>query len=300
MPGLNEALDAFINHLKFERGLSKKTQEHYAFDLRKLIPFLQKYEIFEWEKVDAPLLRVWIAKEHHSGIQPRSIARRLSTFRTFYRYLLREGWATHNPVNGVQSPKIHRRLPNAPDIDITQFVLNVIPDNDLDVRDLAMLEVTYASGLRLSELLNLNLSDLDFHEKNVRVIGKGNKERIIPLGSKAISAIEAWLPIRSAWVTPETEDAVFITDKGTRLSPKSAHTRFAKWAQRFSPRHLHPHMLRHAFATHILESSGDLRAVQELLGHSSISTTQVYTQLNFQHLSDVYDKAHPRAHLKKK
>jgi integrase/recombinase XerC len=313
MSSLIAGMEAFLNHLKYERGLSPKTQEHYGLDLRKIIPYLQKNGILDWQHVEAPLLRAWIAKEHSSGINPRSIARRLSTLRTLYRYLLREERVSHNPVNAVQAPKSHHKLPDVPDVDITQHFLDITPENDLDVRDLAMLELTYSSGLRLSELLNINLSDIDFAEKNIRVIGKGNKERIIPLGSRAINAINQWLPIRSEWlefhlqsasenpinqkISPEM--AVFISQKGVRLSPKTVHTRFSKWAERFAPHHVHPHMLRHAFASHILESSGDLRAVQELLGHESISTTQIYTQLNFQHLADVYDKTHPRAHLKK-
>ncbi len=300
MPGLVEGMDAFLNHLKFERGLSLKTQEHYGLDLKKIIPYLQKNEILDWEGVDSPLLRTWVAKEYSGGIHPRSIARRLSTLRTLYRYFIREMWVKHNPVNGVQAPKIRHRLPDVPDVDITQHFLNVVPESEGDVRDLAMLEVTYASGLRLSELIHLKLPDIDFNEKNIRVIGKGNKERIIPIGSKAIQAIELWLPIRNTWASEHSETILFITEKGRPLSPKSVHTRFSKWGQRFSPHHLHPHMLRHAFASHLLESSGDLRAIQELLGHSSISSTQIYTQLNFQHLAKVYDQAHPRAHLKKK
>jgi integrase/recombinase XerC len=316
-------MEAFLKHLKYERGLSPKTQEHYGLDLRKIIPYLQKNGVLDWQYVEAPLLRAWIAKEHSSGINPRSIARRLSTLRTLYRYLLREELVSHNPVNSVQAPKSHQKLPDVPDVDITQHFLDVTPESDLDVRDLAMLELTYSSGLRLSELLNINLSDVDFAEQNIRVIGKGNKERIIPIGSRAITAINQWLPIRSEWLEfhsnsgqnsdsnsdpnfdsgthskISTEMPIFISQKGVRLSPKTAHTRFSKWAERFAPHHLHPHMLRHAFASHILESSGDLRAVQELLGHESISTTQIYTQLNFQHLADVYDKTHPRAHLKK-
>ena len=298
MSGLVAGMEAFLKHLKFERGLSPKTQEHYGLDLRKIIPYLQKNGVLDWQYVEAPLLRAWIAKEHSAGINPRSIARRLSTLRTLYRYLLREELVTHNPVNSVQAPKAHHKLPNVPDVDITQHFLNITPESDLDFRDLAMLEITYSSGLRLSELLNMNLTDIDFAEQNVRVIGKGNKERIIPVGSRAIDAIQKWLPIRLTWAA-ENETAVFISQQGTRLSPKSVHTRFSKWAERFSPHHLHPHMLRHAFASHLLESSGDLRAVQELLGHESISTTQIYTQLNFQHLADVYDKTHPRAHIKR-
>jgi integrase/recombinase XerC len=299
MPALREGMEAFLNHLKFERGLSPKTEEHYGLDLKKLILFLERHGLSDWTQLEAPLLRTWIAKEHQSGIAPRSIARRLSTLRTFYRYLIRENWVTHNPVNSIQAPKIHRRLPNVPDIDITQHFLDVTPDSELDIRDLAMLELTYASGLRLSELLHLKLEDIDFSEHNLRVLGKGNKERVIPVGSKAIQAIQTWLTIRSEWLSESSGTTVFLSEKGHPLSPKTVHTRFSKWAKRFSPHHLHPHMLRHAFASHLLESSGDLRAIQELLGHESISTTQIYTHLNFQHLAEVYDKAHPRARVKK-
>lgn len=297
MSNLAHNTELFIAHLKTERGLSPLTQQHYARDLGKLAAFAQKHNITCWTKIDAPLLRSWVASEHMRGVSGRSISRSLSAIRGLYRYLNREGLTSHNPANAMEAPKSRRKLPDVPDVDATQYFLNIKPECDIDYRDIAILELTYSSGLRLSELLGLNLVDIDFSSHTVRVLGKGNKERVIPLGSRAISALEKWLLIRDTWLS-ETQDAVFITQKGNRITPRAVQQRFNKWGQKHANHHLHPHMLRHAFASHLLESSGDLRAVQELLGHENISTTQVYTHLDFQHLAEVYDKAHPRARKK--
>ncbi|NCX94184.1 MAG: tyrosine recombinase XerC, partial [Gammaproteobacteria bacterium] len=282
MSDLHTHVAQFIDHLRHERQLSPLTCEHYERDLNRIIQFLATQEVSSWTKVTSAHLRLFIAREHSRGVGGKSLARRFSSLRSFYRYLLREKIVNHNPGIGVQTPKTARKLPKVPDVDETQVLLNITPEEDLDVRDLAILELTYASGLRLSELLKIDLTDIDFREANVRVIGKGNKERIIPVGTKAIDALNRWLLLRSEWLKslPETL-AVFISKRGDRLKPRAVQQRFSEWGKRYSAHHLHPHMFRHAFASHLLESSGDLRAVQELLGHQSIGTTQIYTHLDF-------------------
>lgn len=290
---LKQAVDDFLLYLKNEKQLSPQTIINYDRDLNALMRFLQKHEQKDWETLTSNVLKQWIAQLHSKGLNGRSIQRMLSATRSLYRYLLREEQVSQNPALGLRAPKSPRRLPKAPDVDQIAHLLNIATDDPLEIRDLAILELVYSSGLRLSELLSVNVSDLDISDKSLQITGKGNKMRLVPIGSKAQAAINRWLPIRSEHATED--DALFIGPKGSRLTPRQVQKRFERWGKRYGDQHLHPHMLRHAFASHLLESSGNLRAVQELLGHASISTTQIYTHLDFQHLAEVYDKAHPRA-----
>lgn len=295
---MQKQLSDFIRYLESEKQLSNLTVENYTRDCESLIAFLKTQDVNDFKAVTPQHIKLWIAQSHSKGLNGRSIARRLSATRSLYRYLIREEVLDHNPALGLRPPKSERRLPKAPDVDQTANLLNINTDDPLEIRDLAILELTYSSGLRLSELLSINVADLDISDTSLTITGKGNKTRIVPIGAKAQSAINRWLSHRGEFSHMD-EDALFISQKGKRLTSRQVQKRFERWGKRYGDQHLHPHMLRHAFASHMLESSGNLRAVQELLGHASISTTQIYTHLDFQHLADVYDKAHPRAKVKK-
>ena len=231
------------------------------------------------------------------GLAPRSIARELSSLRSFFRFLKANNQIDINPFEGVSSPKMNYRLPRALDVDTISRLLHYSPRTALEIRDKAILELLYSSGLRVSEVTGLNTSDLDFEGREVRVLGKGNKERVVPVGKFAIQSLRNWFRVRSQFGADK--EALFLSRRGTRLTTRSVQVRLRVWSRRFSDEgDVHPHMLRHSFASHMLESSGDLRAVQELLGHASISTTQTYTHLDFQHLANVYDRTHPRSKKK--
>jgi integrase/recombinase XerC len=235
---------------------------------------------------------------HRRGLSGKSIQRALSALRSFYRYLLREKIVTCNPASGVSAPKSARRLPDTLNADQAARLVALEARDPLAVRDRAMLELLYSSGLRLSELVNLNIPELDLSAGSVRVTGKGRKVREVPVGAKARAALRDWLAVRTEFARTE-EAAVFVARNGRRLGARAVQQRLRQWAKRQGLEvPVHPHMLRHSFASHVLESSGDLRAVQEMLGHANISTTQIYTHLDFQHLAGVYDKAHPRARRK--
>ncbi|MGQ7816677.1 tyrosine recombinase XerC [Metapseudomonas furukawaii] len=287
-------LDAYLNHLRSERQVSAHTLEGYLRDLHKVLALCEKAGIANWQDLDARSLRGFVARLHHDGLASPSLSRLLSAVRGLYRYLIREGRCRHDPAAGIQAPKGARRLPRTLDADRAQQLLDgAVEDDFIARRDHAMLELFYSSGLRLSELVGLDLDGLDLADGLVRVRGKGNKVRELPVGRKAREALEAWLPLRTG-ANPE-DDAVFVSRQGRRLTPRAVRARVRQAGVRELGQHLHPHMLRHSFASHMLESSQDLRAVQELLGHADISTTQVYTHLDFQHLAAVYDRAHPRA-----
>jgi len=293
-PLLKIQLQGFLGYMQQQRQFSAYTCEHYQRDLERLIQFLTDQGLSDWNAVTVKHIRHWVITLHQHGLAGRSLQRMLSSTRSLYRYLAKQGLVKHNPAIGVQAPKSPRKLPIAPDVDQTQQMLNTSAQDELETRDLAILELTYSSGLRLAELLSLNLPDIDFAENLVRVTGKGNRTRVVPIGSQAISALQNWLSLRTQ-MAPEGEMAVFLSKQGKRLSPRAVQKRFELWGKQHASQHLHPHMLRHSFASHILESSQNLRAVQELLGHSNISTTQIYTHLDFQHLAKIYDAAHPRA-----
>ena len=289
-------LDSFIKSL---HHLSEHTRNGYQRDLVYLEIFCDKQKINKWSDIDSKQIRCFVASRHQGGISGRSLQRNLSAIRSFYYYLLKLGKVKKNPAEGVVTPKTPRKLPTLLDTDQTVQLLEIKQQNGLAIRDRAMLELIYSSGLRLAELVSTNMNDVDFSDRLLTVIGKGKKMRNIPIGKYAIKAIKNWLKIRQ-YIVNENEVALFISQRGKRISPRSVQERLKKWAiKQGLPSHVHPHMLRHSFASHMLESSGDLRAIQELLGHADISTTQVYTHLDFQHLSQVYDRSHPRAYRKK-
>ncbi len=289
-------LEAFFQYMEVEKRVSDHTLKSYRRDIKQLKSYCLTQQYQTWDSVQPSDIRKHIANRHRNGISSKSLQRELSAIRSFYNYLLKKHIVNSNPANHIRAPKQERKLPKVLDVDQVFGILETNPDSPLEIRDLAMFELFYSSGLRLSELANLNISDIDFTDHSLRVrYGKGGKQRELPIGSKAIAAIKKWLTYR-----PETiAEALFTSTKGQRLGQRSIQLRLDRWCKKIGlPEHVHPHMLRHSFASHLLESSQDIRAVQELLGHSNLSTTQIYTHLDFQHLADVYDKAHPRAKKK--
>jgi integrase/recombinase XerC len=283
----------FLHHLQTERRLSANTRKHYQRDLQSLQAWCRDNGVGDWHRLDTRQVRQYAAQAHRRGLNGRSIQRRLSALRTFYNYLLREGAVRVNPGLDVQAPRVRRHLPDTLNVDDIDRLLRGCSTDTLVVRDITVLELLYSSGLRLAELVALDTTDIDFDACTVRVTGKGAKTRVVPVGSKAIAALHAWLALRAP---AGDETALFTGRGGRRLGARAVQRRIRQHARRRNvPGNLHPHTLRHSFASHLLESSGDLRAVQELLGHADISTTQIYTHLDFQHLAQVYDQAHPRA-----
>nr|BFD45189.1 tyrosine recombinase XerC [Pseudomonas sp. FFPRI_1] len=291
---MHQQLDAYCAHLRSERQVSPHTLQAYQRDLDKVLGFCDKQQVQRWNDLDIQTLRSIIARLHQQGQSSRSLARLLSAVRGLYHYLNREGLCDHDPANGLAPPKGERRLPKTLDTDRTlQLLDGAVEDDFLAHRDQAILELFYSCGLRLSELTSLNLEQLDLADGLVQVQGKGSKTRVLPVGKKAREALALWLPLRALSNPPDS--ALFVSQKGRRLGPRAIQLRVKAAGERELGQNLHPHMLRHSFASHLLESSQDLRAVQELLGHSDIKTTQIYTHLDFQHLAAVYDSAHPRA-----
>jgi len=293
---LDKEIKVFLSYLESIKQYSPNTIKSYERDLLCLSSFLSS-EYKSWKLVNEHEIRTFINSERRRGLSPRSIQRLLSSCRTFFEYLLNEGLIKISPAQNISSPKLAQLLPKAMDADLVQRLLDFKPRGITEIRDKALAELLYSSGLRLSEICRLNLSDLDLKERTCIVVGKGNKTRIVPVGRKAIQAIRVWLQHRSDLTTTKktNTEAVFLNNKGKRISPRSVQLRLEKLCQLRGIPGINPHMLRHSFASHVLESSGDLRAVQEMLGHSDIGTTQIYTKLDFQHLAKVYDKAHPRA-----
>jgi len=288
-------IDRFLVHLTHERRMSPHTRAAYRRDLERLTEFCVRRSIRDWSGLDNPRVRAFASAEHAAGLSPRSVQRRLSAVRTFFEFLMREGCCTSNPGIEVRAPKTAKRLPTALDVDQMGRLLKFRADDTLSTRDKAMLELFYSSGLRLGELVGLDLACLDLKDRTVRVDGKGGKTRIVPVGRFAADALTAWL-LERASLPSLADGAVFVGRSGRRLTARAVQLRVSAWARRMGlEMHVHPHMFRHSFATHLLESSTDLRGVQELLGHADISTTQIYTHLDFQHLAKVYDAAHPRA-----
>ncbi|MFP3976362.1 tyrosine recombinase XerC [Marinobacter sp. KMM 10035] len=285
----------FLRHMASEKRHSPRTCDSYQRDLHRFAVWLVEQGGAQWCAVNSHDLRRYVANLSRQGLSGRSIARHLSAVRRFYQYLLREGLAKDNPALDIRAPKSSRRLPRVADVDQVNTLLDAAPDDPLEVRDRCMFELMYSSGLRLAELASLDIDAVDRQGGEARVVGKGGKTRLLPVGRKALEAITQWLPIR-AGLAPETEPALFVSRRGDRISHRSIQARLSRWGMvKGADQKLHPHMLRHSFASHMLESSGDLRAVQELLGHADIATTQVYTHLDFQHLARVYDQSHPRA-----
>ncbi|XXK28485.1 tyrosine recombinase XerC [Arenicellales bacterium nBUS_45] len=293
-------INRFLDHLKFERRVSDHTVSAYRIDLLRLQEFAVQRKIQNIARLAPPQARLFAAGLRHLNLSSRSIARTLSAARSFYKFLIREGEGKTNPFEGISTPRGERKLPRTLNIEQAAQLVMITPDSDLTFRDRAILELLYSSGLRLSELERSNVCDVDLADKTMTILGKGGKTRIVPVGRHAITAIRSWLQRRQALVSNIEEKALFVSRSGNRLGARAIQKRVEYWAKRQGlDRSVHPHMLRHSFASHMLESSSDLRAVQELLGHSDISTTQVYTHLDFQHLAKVYDKAHPRARRRK-
>jgi integrase/recombinase XerC len=288
----------FRQYLAKERRLSAHTDSNYTRDLTALMRFCTQEGIADWPDLEHAQVRLFAARSHAGGLAPRSVQRRLSAVRSFLNFLIREGVLKHNCAVDVRAPKGQRRLPVTLDADTMARLLEIPAAEPLAVRDRAIMELLYSSGLRLAELVGLNLPDLNPADRTVRVLGKGSKTRVVPVGSKALVALAEWLTARRDLVR-EGNVAVFVGSTGRRLGARAIQKRVEYWALRQGlPMHVHPHLFRHSFASHLLESSGQLRAVQELLGHADIATTQVYTHLDFQHLARIYDASHPRARRK--
>jgi integrase/recombinase XerC len=289
------AVTAFLDHAADEAGLSPATIDAYRRDLDRFSNWCRKHGVEEIESLTQADVRSFAASEHRRGLNPRSVQRRLSGLRRFFRYLRRERVLSGDPSQGVRAPKVRRKLPEVLDIDQVLALLDIPEEDELATRDRAMLELFYASGLRVSELAGLTWDRLDLSEGLVRVLGKGRRERVVPVGRHAVSALERWRGIHAGTAGID-QPRVFTSLKGRPLGVRAIQKRVAYWSQRQGlDQNVHPHQLRHSFASHILESSGDLRAVQELLGHANLTTTQIYTHLDFQHLAKVYDETHPRA-----
>ena len=288
-------LEHFVNHLQNERRLSPHTVSNYSKDLQKFSQHCEENDITHWRDCTVFFMRSFIAAKFRNGMSGRSIQRHIATVRSFFSYLVRENVVKSNPMVGLSAPKAERKLPSPLDVDQITQLLNGDTDKPVLIRDLAMIELIYSSGLRLAELVSLNIDDIDFKEGVVPVTGKGSKTRVLPVGKFAVERVKQWLGVRDA-MCKSSQRALFVSQLGKRISERNVQERFRLWGVRHGmDSRIHPHRLRHSFASHLLESSGDLRAVQELLGHADISTTQIYTHLDFQHLADVYDRAHPRA-----
>ena len=289
----------YLAHLRTERRLSPHTESAYRRDLDALVAFCEAQKIGGWKQLDNFHVRTFAAHEHRDGLGPRSVQRRLSALRGFFNYLIRERVIESNPAADIRAPKAAKRLPKTLDVDQVAVLLERKPTDMLSRRDLAMLELLYSSGLRLAELVGLDVADLDLADRTVRVLGKGSKTRVLPVGKQAIAALRAWLADRATLVKGGSS-ALFVGQSGERLGARAIQRRIGRWAATSDLNvPVHPHLLRHSFATHLLESSRDLRGVQELLGHADISTTQIYTHLDFQHLARIYDESHPRARRRK-
>lgn len=293
-------LEQFLHYLATEKQLSPHTLDNYSRDLIRFLDFTEDENITEWGGVTAKHVRQFVAKIHRQGLAGASIQRMLSAVRSFYRFLARECLVEQNPALAVQAPKSPRKLPSTLDADQMVQLLDIPIIDAVSARDAAIMELIYSSGLRISELVSLEMHSIDLADQSLRVTGKGSKTRMLPIGGKAVAALDRWFEYRHEFAD-YAENALFVSKRGTRISVRAVQQRMDYWGKRLGVQgKVHPHRLRHSFASHMLESSGDLRAVQELLGHEDISTTQIYTHLDFQHLMQVYEGAHPRAHKKDK
>ncbi len=294
---IKAVLEAFINDLTHIRRLSPHTVSAYQRDVTHWQTAMAAEGLNQIEEVSNLHLKNYFMQLSARGLAPKTLARKRASIKALFDHQIRQGHADVNPMDLISTPKLDRKLPEVLDVDAINQLLNIPIGNDLSIRDKALLELFYSSGLRLSELSELQWSSVDMGSEMVRVLGKGSKTRVIPIGSQALEAIKRWLPISQVW--GGGKDWVFVTQRGGRLKQRSIQVRIKHWAQQQGLwSRVYPHLLRHSFASHVLESSGDLRAVQEMLGHADLSTTQIYTHLNFQHLAAVYDKAHPRAKKK--
>jgi integrase/recombinase XerC len=280
----------FISQVK---NLSENTSKSYERDLKKLHLFLSDLNISEYSQISAETCSAWVGSLYSQNNNPKSIQRHLSSAKGFFRFLKKNNLIDSSPFELISAPKSSSVLPEVLSPEDVEQLLNFKPANMIEIRDMAIVELMYSSGLRVSETSNININDFEENKTFLRVLGKGSKTRLVPMGRFAINAINNWLVEREKILN--NTDALFLNSKGTRLTVRSIQLRLKKMAVKQGLPPIHPHMLRHSFATHMLESSGDLRTIQELLGHSSLSTTQIYTKLDYQHLAKIYDKAHPRA-----
>lgn len=288
----------YWDFLRIEKQASPHTLSNYQRQLSAVCEMLDSAGVCDWLALDSSTVRWVLSQSHKQGLSAKSIGLRLVALRQWLNFLVEQGRLKANPAVGIKAPKVNKHLPKNIDAEQIDHLLNIEENSPLALRDVAMMELMYSSGLRLSELQGLNLGDMDLSSGEVRVLGKGSKERVVPIGAKAIEALNAWLAVRVSF--QPKNNALFLNRSGGRLSHRSIQLIMEKWGKKQGlETHLNPHKLRHSFATHMLEDSGDLRAVQELLGHSSLSTTQIYTHLDFQHLAKIYDEAHPRARRKK-
>lgn len=299
---LSHAVEHYLQYIEVVRGYSAHTVKNYRRDLDKLIEFCSTHNIDDISRLNASLLRQWVATLSRDKLSATSIQRHLSSTRSLYKFLARSRSDLDDPTAGVKAPRTPRTLPKSLEPDQVNQLLNHPSETALMARDLAIAELLYSAGLRLSELVGANLNDLDRNEKVITVIGKGQKTRVVPVGGPALTALAEWMKYRPMGKEALGYDSpLFVTQRGKRMSPRTVQDRLRQLAIKHGmTQRVHPHVLRHAFASHLLESSGDLRAVQELLGHANIATTQIYTHLDFQHLAKVYDQAHPRAQKRSK
>ena len=286
---INEYL-VFVSQVK---NLSENTTKSYERDLKKLYLFLEKLNVTNYSEIKEEICSAWIGDLYSQNNKPKSIQRHLSSAKGFFRFLKKNNLISSSPFELVTAPKSSNTLPDVLSPEDVEQLLNFKPSNTIEIRDMAIVELMYSSGLRVSETVNINISDFEENMSFLRVLGKGSKTRLVPMGRFAINAINNWISEREK--ISNNTDALFLNSKGSRLSVRSIQLRLKKMAIKQGLPPVHPHMLRHSFATHMLESSGDLRTIQELLGHSSLSTTQIYTKLDYQHLAKIYDKSHPRA-----
>lgn len=302
---LHAAVEQFLDYAATARRLSPHTLAGYRRDLQAFVDFCTEHGLRQSTDCDSGHIRQFVSKRRQQGASATTISRQLSALRSFFQYQLRQGFIKANPAQGISAPKRGRRLPSTLDVDQVKHALEFSGDRPIDLRDRAIMELFYSSGLRLAELASLDRHGIDLKEGLVTVTGKGNKRRTVPVGRMAVEALQKWLRHRdtitngSSKDSASDEDALFLNNRGGRLGHRGIQARLSYRAkQQGLPQHLHPHKLRHSFASHMLESSGDLRAVQELLGHANLATTQIYTHLDFQHLAQVYDRSHPRANRK--
>ena len=291
-PILND-INAYLVFVSQVKNLSENTTKSYERDLKKLYLFLEKLNVTNYSDIKEEICSAWIVDLYSQNNKPKSIQRHLSSAKGFFRFLKKNNLISSSPFELVTAPKSSNTLPDVLSPEDVEQLLNFKPSNTIEIRDMAIVELMYSSGLRVSETVNINISDFEENMSFLRVIGKGSKTRLVPMGRFAINAINNWLNEREK--ISNNTDALFLNSKGSRLSVRSIQLRLKKMAIKQGLPPVHPHMLRHSFATHMLESSGDLRTIQELLGHSSLSTTQIYTKLDYQHLAKIYDKSHPRA-----
>lgn len=293
---LSPLITDYLDFLKNIKGLSKNTTSSYLRDLNKFSKFLKSYDLNSLDYVTEEICSAWIADLFKSNVTARSIQRHLSSVKGFFGYLKKNDLVANSPFELISSPRSPSHLPNILSPEEVSQLLNFKPKNSQEKRDLAIIELIYSSGLRVSEAVNSNLNDFEDDKSFLRVLGKGSKTRLVPVGRFAKAAINDWVIERKKLQTKD--EALFVNLRGTRISTRSVQERLKNISLMQGLPPVSPHMLRHSFATHLLESSGDLRSIQELLGHSSLSTTQIYTRLDYQHLIKVYEKSHPRAHKK--